>query len=261
MITPPTRPVIVAGMARSGTTVVGAMVRKCGDIVLFPELSPHSTPAMFDLFEQLRATLFSQRWRAFTPADVDARVVELLRRVWGAGRDVEDDDIGQARFGIKQPHAEEMHGVFASVLGAHRPQWVYSMRDPVAVYGSTLRMVAFGDITPDAWVERYERSLGIASELVAAGDMVVFDVSRAATDDVYRDTQAFAVKDFLGFDKPAGLRPFLKGWPVINAGGTNRSRLDEGEIVRRIQGLQAGRRYRRLFEAHTALSRQSAATS
>jgi hypothetical protein len=244
MITPPTRPIIVSGMARSGTTVLGSMVRKCGDVVLFPELSPHSTPALFDLLREVRATLASQRWRPFTEADIDARIVELLRRIWGSGRDEADDDTGQERFGLKQPQAEDLHASLSSVLGSFRPQWVYAVRDPLAVYGSNLRMAKWGDIAPDVFIGRCLASFEAALELRSTGDLIAFDIERAASDEGYRERRAFDVKDFLGFGKPRGLRPFLKGWPAINvSGGRNAGPLPDREIEHRIEAFAAHPRY------------------
>jgi hypothetical protein len=254
MITPPTRPIIVSGMARSGTTVVGAMVRKCGDVLLFPELSPHSTPALFDLLAEVRATLESQRWRPFTERDIDTRIVELLRRIWAAGRDEEDDDVGQLRFGLKQPQAEDLHGAFTSLLGEFRPQWVYTVRDPLDVYDSTLRMAKWGDILPGEFVERCAASYEAALTLGAVGDLITFDVQRAASDAGYRERRAFEVKDFLGFGKPRGLRPFLKGWPAINvSGGRNAGSLAHADIDSRLVDLRSHPGYAALSDQYRSL--------
>jgi hypothetical protein len=254
MVAPPSKPVIVCGMARSGTTLLGAMVRTCGDIVLFPELSPHSTPALFDLLAQVRATLASQKWRPFTETDLDARIVELLGNVWAAGRDEDAGDLATTRFGLKQPHAEELHEEFSAVLGRFAPQWVYAVREPGAVYESTLRMAKWGDIDPHSWAQRCQRSFAAALHLRDRGDLIAFDIPRAADDAEYRFRRAFEVKDFLGFGKPRGLRPFLKGWPAINVSeGRNAGPLTDREIARRVRSLDSSRQYPDLMDAYEHL--------
>ncbi len=127
----PTRPIIVCGMARSGTSLLGEFIKTSPDVVIFPELDPASTPAIFELLRQVGRTLGFPSWRPFTECDVEARVVELLRNIWGSGRDWDvHDDTGQRRFGLKQPNAEELHEDFAAVLGEFSPQWVYAIRKP-----------------------------------------------------------------------------------------------------------------------------------
>lgn len=233
----PTRPIIVCGMARSGTSLVGQLIKASGNAVIFPEMSPHSTTAIFDLLPQVRATIRAQRWRPFSDADIEARVVELLRRIWGAGRDPElHDDVGQPRFGLKQPHAEELRARFVTTLAAFPPQWVYTVRDPVAIYDSTLRMSAGGDLSPGQFAERFENSLSQIEELVATGDGFTFQADRAAGNPEYRLMRSRRLYEFLGLPFGAAAERFVDKWPQINtSSGSNVGQLTPEEVAARVE--------------------------
>ncbi len=67
----PTRPIIACGMARSGTSLLGQFIKTSPDVVIFPEMNPANTPAIFELLSQVRRTLGFQSWRPFTESDVE----------------------------------------------------------------------------------------------------------------------------------------------------------------------------------------------
>lgn len=182
-------------------------------------------------------------------SDVEARVVELLRNIWGSGRDWDvHDDTGQRRFGLKQPNAEELHEDFAAVLGEFPTQWVYAIRNPADVYNSTLRMENWADFEPEAFQARYEKSLRIAHKLYASGDLFVFDVDRTGRDPVARKQQAANLFGFLGLEPTNRTEEFLDEWPTVNAsGGANRGSLPEEEIARRVAKFSESDEYGRLW--------------
>ncbi|NNC93552.1 MAG: hypothetical protein HKN80_13800 [Acidimicrobiia bacterium] len=256
-ISRPTRPVIVCGVARSGTTRLGELLSELDDVVIFPEMDPTHVPAQFDLLRQLRATFQAQTWRIeFTPEGIDARLVELLRRIWGAGRVTSEprDDVGQLRFGLKQPHAEERHVEFTEVLGQYRPVYVYTVREPGAIYHSTLRMAAFGDYQPDEYADRFLQSVDIASKLAGEGDLMVFDVAEAAGDPRYRTRRAQDVLTFIGLRSNDRYRNQVERWPLVNeSGGKNRGPIADEEIQRRVAAFRRDPRYGELQERIVAL--------
>ena len=236
-------------MARSGTSLIGQFIKTSPDVVIFPEMNPANTPAIFELLSQVRRTLGFQSWRPFTERDVEARVVELLRNIWGSGRDWDvHDDTGQRRFGFKQPNAEELHEDFAAVLGEFPPQWVYAIRNPADVYSSTLRMENWGDYEPEAFQARYSESLRIAHKLYASGDLFVFDVDRTSRDPVTRKQQAADLFEFLGLDSTYRSEEFLEEWPAVNtSGGANRGPIPDEEIARRVAQFSESDDYGQLW--------------
>jgi len=248
----PTRPVIVCGVARSGTTRLGELLNELDDVVIFPEMNPTYVPAQFDLLRQLRATFRAQKWRIeFTPEGIDARLVELLRRIWGAGRVTHEhrDDVGQLRFGLKQPHAEERHAEFTDVLGRYRPVYVYTVREPGSIYHSTLRMAGFGDYQPDEYADRFLQSVDIAIKLAAEGDLMVFDVAEAAGDPRYRKQRAQDVLTFIGLRSNDRYQEQVESWPLVNQSeGENRGPIPDDEIERRVTTLRRDPRYAELLE-------------
>ncbi|MEE9228692.1 MAG: hypothetical protein V3U47_06940 [Acidimicrobiia bacterium] len=256
-IQPPTRPIIVCGMARSGTSLTGELINSSEDIVLFPEMSVHSTSSQIDLLKEVRATLKGQPWREFTPEEIEGRVVELLRRIWGSARDPElFDDEGQPRFGLKQPHAEEWSEQFVETLGAYRPQYVYTIRDPDGIYHSTLRMSAWGDFDPDEFTDRFLASIETADGLVAAGDMFVFDLARASEDPAYRKQKGNDLFEYLDLPMNDFTHQVLDRWPAMNrSGGENKGPIPDAEIQERLQAFQNGRKFQNLLAAAERLSK------
>jgi hypothetical protein len=206
-------------MPRTGTTLIGQLVKTAGwdSVVMFPEFPPDQVPAMFDVLEQTRAVLRSQAWRPFTDEDIEARVCELHRRIIGAGRDPEPggDDIGQPRYGFKQPRAEIHHDRFAAALGPFRPQYVYTFRDPVEAYRS---FVGISQVPPSQkeWALSLEVSSQAAVDLAAIRDLFPVDTELWASDPVLRSTLAEQLFSFLGLKPTAETEDFVTRWPGIN---------------------------------------------
>ena len=244
-------------MARSGTSLTGELVNSSQDIVLFPEMSVHTTSSQIDLLREVRATLRAQPWRNFTSEGIEGRVVELLRRIWGAVRDPEQfDDEGQPRFGLKQPHAEEWSEQFVETLGVYRPQYVYTIRDPAGIYHSTLRMSAWGDFDADDFTDRFLSSIEVAGDLVAAGDLFVFDLSRASSEPSYRKQAGSDLFKFLELPMNDFSHQVLDRWPAMNrSGGENRGPIPDEEIHERVKAFENGRRFQTLLAATERLSR------
>lgn len=254
-IPPISRPVVVCGMARSGTSLVGQLLKTSPDIVVFPELSPASTPAVFDLLTQVRHTIHAQSWRPFSAEDIEARVIELLRRVWGAGRDPDmHDDTGQRRFALKQPHAEDWAEHFHASLPTYPPQWVYTYRNPAAIYDSTLRQAGWGDISPDAFMETFLRSVSTARRLADRGDLFAFDVERATTEKGHRLDQIDGLFSHLELTPTGRTTRFVENWPQVNTSeAQNRGPLTSEEITARVASFRRHLRHRELEELLASL--------
>ena len=215
----PSRPIVVCGMPRTGTTLIGQLIKTAGweNVVMFPEFAPDEVPAMFDVLEQTRAVLRSQAWRPFTDEDIEARVCELHRRIIGTGRDPEPggDDIGQPRYGFKQPRAEIQHERFAAALGPFRPQYVYTFRDPVEAYRS---FVGISQVRPSQkeWALSLDVSSQAAVDLAASGDVFPVDTELWASDPAMRPTLVNQLFSFLGLQTTAETEDFVTRWPAIN---------------------------------------------
>jgi hypothetical protein len=215
----PSRPIVVCGMPRTGTTLIGQLVKTAGwnSVVMFPEFAPDQVPAMFDVLEQTRGVLRSQAWRPFTDADIEARVCELHRRIIGAGRDPEPggDDIGQPRYGFKQPRAEIHHDRFAAALGGFRPQYVYTFRDPAEAYRS---FVGISQVPPSQkeWALSLEASSQAAVDLAAEGDLFPVNTELWAADPAPRAELVDRMFSFLGLAPTDETEEFVALWPGIN---------------------------------------------
>jgi hypothetical protein len=215
----PSRPIIVCGMPRTGTTLIGQLVKTAGweNVVMFPEFAPDQVPAMFDLLEQTRGVLRSQAWRPFTDDDIEARVCELHRRIIGSGRDPEPggDDIGQPRYGFKQPRAEIQHHRFAAALGPFRPQYVYTFRDAAEAYRS---FVGISQVMPSSkeWALSLDKSTQAALDLAENGDLFPVNTEQWASDPALRSERVVQLFSFLGLVPTDETEDFTTRWPGIN---------------------------------------------
>jgi hypothetical protein len=184
---------------------------------MFPEFAPDQVPAMFDVLEQTRGVLRSQAWRPFTAEDIEARVCELHRRIIGSGRDPEPggDDVGQPRYGFKQPRAETHHDQFARALGPFKPQYVYTFRDPVASYRS---FVGISQVAPQPkeWVLWLDQSSQAAVELALSGDLFPVNTAQWAADPALRSNRVEQLFSFLGLVPTDETKDFVTQWPGIN---------------------------------------------
>lgn len=215
----PSRPIIVCGMPRTGTTLIGQFLKTAGwdVLVVMPEFPPMQVPSMFDVLDQTRALFRSQTWRPFTDDDIDARVCELFRRIIGSGRDPEPmgDDIGQPRFGFKQPRAEMFHDRFAEALRSYRPQYVYTFRDPDEAF-SSFNAISHGAVDPREWGQWLTASSVAASALASRGDLFPVDVARWSGDPSLRAGVSRRMFEFLDLPYRDESRAFCESWPAVN---------------------------------------------
>jgi len=237
-------------MPRSGTSLAGQLVKKADDVVIFPELSPEDVPGTFAVLGETRRLLTAAAWRGFDEELIDARVLELLRRIWATGRPAaaaEPQD--SPRFGLKQPNAELFHQEFATALGRWSPVYVYSVRDPADMYDSLLRMSRWGDLSPDAFARRSAASLQSAEAIRAADPdaLFVLNIPRMTEDPDYRQSRGAELFARLELEPTTRFENFLKAWPPVNrSAGENRGDLSDGEIARRVEALRKPRRVRKL---------------
>jgi hypothetical protein len=238
-------------MPRTGTTLIGQLIKTAGweNLVMFPEFAPDQVPAMFDVLEQTRAVLRSQAWRPFTDDDIEARVCELHRRIIGSGRDPEPggDDIGQRRYGFKQPRAEIQHEKFAAALGPYRPQYVYTFRDPVDAYRS---FVGISQVqTPyKEWARWLDESSQAATDLATSGDLFPVNTELWVSDPDLRATLVDRLFSFLNLTPTEETEAFVSQWPEINRRKAEDREQTNGDAFPRRQ-LNTLNRYRELTES------------
>jgi len=200
---------------------MGQLIKTAGwdNVVIFPEFPPEQVPAMFDLLQQTRQLWHSQTWRPFSDEEIEARVNELFRRIVGSGRDPElpmGDDIGQPRYGLKQPRAESYHDRLAVSLGPFRPQYVYRFRDPITAYRS-FQGISLAPTEPKIWASWLDISSRAAVSLAASGDLFPVDTEKwAAEDRSLRSALVDRLFAFLGLSPTSETGDFVATWPGVN---------------------------------------------
>lgn len=242
------RPTVVCGMPRSGTSLVGQLIKSGGTgldglvdkskehVRIYPELPPSLTSAQFDLLAQVGTALRSLSWHEFSDAVIAERQMELLRSIWRTGRPMEGPpDEGHERFGLKQPLAEHFYSEYRAVLGQVAPLYVYCIRPSADVYRSNLKaMGTWRDSTPALFGKRYGASL-TAVEAMVDEDVFVVDVDAVSTDAALRHQVTRALFLFLGIEFTHRTEGFVDAWPAINRSRGVPQAIDDAELERRTQ--------------------------
>ena len=114
---------------------------------------------------------------------------------------------------------------------------MYCVRDPLAVYESTLRaMGAYGDLQPKAFAARYEASVS-AAESMDPIDRFVVRVDDWSNDVDVRNHQAHELLSFLGIEFTQRSSNFLQRWPEINR-RSGEGAIDDEEIRLRLRRFE-----------------------
>lgn len=248
------RPLIVCGMPRSGTTLIGQLM-KSGDtdldrsisyekehVRIYPELNPGRLVAQFDLIETIGDVLGAMAWRLeFDDDTIAARKLELLRAIWRTGRPATGaPDEGHERFGLKQPGGELFYTQHQQALGSVSPIFVYCLRSPGDVYRSNLEtMGSWGDVSPRRFLHKYRKSL-TAIERFEPEDVFVFDVDLASTDLDTRRSLTRSLFAFCEVEYTHRTERFVTDWPAVNRGSRKGiESLDATEVNQRVDRFNA----------------------
>ena len=240
-------PVVVCGMPRSGTTLIGKILGAGPDLCIFPELAPGSVDALLTVMERLRLQYLTTTWLGVRRAEVEQRLLTFLRHACEASRwESEPPCPADVRFGVKHPGMEAHIERLDAVLASSAPTYVYVIRDPEATYGSVLRM-PWGDLDPAVFRDRFRESVESVLGLQAADPerLLVIDIDALRGGSERREamTAAFAT---IGVPMSLASRELVDGWPPVNRVPDNIGVLDSAEISRRVRAFGKGRKHAEL---------------
>lgn len=247
------RPLMICGMPRSGTTLIG-QVMKTGDrdsdgsvsdtkehVRIYPELDPGKVAEQFALLGSLGKLLTSTTWRNFTEELISERKLELLRAIWRSGRpDRGAPDEGHERFGLKQPNGELFYRRYRKALGEYSPIYIYCVRTPDDVYRSNLNtMGKWGDIGPSGFRRKYKKSLSAVAKMEPS-DVAVVDIDRLTADEATRRKAIQALFTFCDVEYTDRTERFVTDWPAVNRGSREGIESMSGaEVDRRVQRFRS----------------------
>jgi sulfotransferase family protein len=150
------RPIVVCGPARSGTTMVRAMLNSHANILIAGEVPLYAMPSLAPLLEE---TAKHQRsdW-------TEQRRAEVVRALWFAtSRPVPYRPA--ARWGMKTPWSELDSDFWGSMVS---PLYVYALRRGDRVFQSHIRL-GWGGKSPGPLIRRYKESLKAFEKLRREG--------------------------------------------------------------------------------------------
>jgi hypothetical protein len=254
-----TRPIIVCGMPRSGTSLMAELLRASGTIVVFDEYSPRRLRSFLPWLTEVAEIAAAEGWRRIEPPHRPERINELLFHSWRALTRSDRRSLATpARFGVKTPYGELDHTAYRNLLGRLAPVYIYTIRRPEDVYRSMLGM-PWGDRRPQEAYDLWVSSLAAAAEISRSQDrLFVFDVDRSANRELREGFTRSIMQELLGRVPETALE-FARTWPDVNRSqGAWQGTLSAPEVENRVEGFRSLQEQEpeldRLFEKLSLLS-------
>lgn len=237
---PPTRPIIICGYSRTGTTFLQTLLNCHPEIHLSTECQLRAisaTPLLCAQIARLHRREHEQ-WRGLSP---DEARVAMLRAVWYYS---EPDGLLARRYGNKTPGNERHFQFFESVFRCIPPLYIYMVRDPADVLASFKRMPWGRDEPLWLLIARFEASLFCMRRFrrrnqarlltVSIDRATTMDGKRALVEEVFR---------IIGEEPTPEVWRFVDQWPIVNP-SENRLEVDT-RLYQRILRNPLVRRMRR----------------
>lgn len=227
---------IICGMPRSGTTLMGELMRQCPGVDVISE-----PPALsrFTAFSELAVQYLawhdeimgaeSQRWRNIDEHTAQRRMDEQLISFCYAfrpnvpGQTMGEFDGSRPRIEdvetvcLKQPNAELDVLFHEQNFRTMRPKYLYCLRDPRKAYRSLLSMQWGAGTSPDAFLDVLARSLSHLGRIPDAEDRVrVINVDHFASDREARLARLPDVLRHFGLTVGIDAMKFVAEWPAVN---------------------------------------------
>ena len=209
------RPIIICGFPRTGTTFLQALLNSHPDIYISNEIRRRVLFAARFLCSQI-VTIHRRRqeqWRNMDPGDAQAC---MLRAIWYYS---EPQGYLSRRFGNRTPGNEHFFRFYDSIFSNAPPLYLYPIRDPAAALASYICAPWAGGpkLLPTLW--RLWRSVQAAQRFHRFHpDRLLFvNLDRAIT----RNQRALvvnAVFRHVDENRTASVDSFSERWPLINAG-------------------------------------------
>jgi Sulfotransferase family len=196
------RPIIVCGVARSGTTAVSAMLNASTQILIGREVPLEKLPSLRSLIMET-AKYQDSEW-------TEERKTEVVRALWLATSRPVHEKPEAHRWGMKTPWAEFDSDLWGPLVN---PVYVYVLRRGDRVFQSHVRSGYGMGRTPRRLLKRYKESLRTFESLRASGSahLVQLDL---AQDIESRHELAENLFSFLEESIDAGVNRFIEAWPT-----------------------------------------------
>lgn len=207
-----TPPVIVCGVARSGTTFVQNLIDAHRDIAMSDEFFLYRMPTIEQLLTELGDAFPARR------GDWPHRRAQIVRALWFglSGEQRAAVGLSARRFGNKTPGAERYFDFYDQLFEVALPQYVYVLRRGADVFLSRAN-VRWGDRVPpiEKQLRWYKHSVAVMEEFRARHPERLHVVQVDRTGDTVEDRWKLVqgLFGFIGEIPDAGVGQFVEDWP------------------------------------------------
>lgn len=198
-----TRPIIICGAARSGTTALSIMLNQHAEIGIAREIELYKLPSIAPLLSET-AIHHGNAW-------TQERRDQVIKALWFfVGRPVSHSKFEARRWGTKTPWAEFETELWDPLVS---PAWVYVLRRGDRVFQSHVRL-GYGEAqNPERLTARYKESVRLGEKMQADGLAHVCQLD-LAVEPKGRRQLAQGLFDFLEEEIDPGVERFIEEWPT-----------------------------------------------
>jgi hypothetical protein len=210
-----TNPIIVCGIARSGTTFARDLLHAHPDIAMSDEFFLYKIPSIIPMFTEL-ATAFET---LHSRGDWNERKAQIMRMLWFYTSQSQrmEEGMNARRFGNKTPGAEHYIEFYDSIFDANSPLYVYLLRQGEKVFLSRYN-VDWGNIPPiRGQLKRYLNSISVieAYQEVHPDRVYILQLDRITPTFEARLEETQKLLAFLGEHLVDEMLPFISTWKPV----------------------------------------------
>lgn len=198
-----TRPIVICGAPRSGTTALSVMLNRHAEIGIAREIELYKLPSIVPLLAETAAH-HGDSW-------TQERRDEVVKAIWFfIGRPGDPSRLKARRWGMKTPWSEFNRDLWDPLVS---PLWVYVLRRGDRVFQSNMRL-GYGETDhPAQMIGKYKESVCLGEKMVADGSGHICQLDLAVDPDSRRRL-AQDLFDFLEEDIDPGVMSFVEEWPT-----------------------------------------------
>jgi len=218
---------LVCGMPRSGTTLIGALLESNEDVEVVYEPPSLATFTALPLLakeylawaEGVMASPW-EKWRGLSResalATLDNFTVGLLRTLQPRPYNPRGPDRPTSAVCIKLPSAEKDAQYWEDLLKTRKPIYLYCVREPREVYASLLRMPWGCKISPQNFLDQLERSVKGIQGVSDSSRVHFLNISHLSVNPKARMKKFEEIFSRVALTIDDKTMQFLTHWPSVN---------------------------------------------
>lgn len=198
-----TRPIVICGAARSGTTALSILLNRHAEIGIAREIELYKLPSITPLLAET-STHHGDSW-------TQERRDEVVKAIWFfVGRPVDPSKLEARRWGMKTPWSEFDRELWDPLV---KPVWIYVLRRGDRVFQSHMRLGYSEAEHPARMMGKYKESVRLGEAMLADGSGHICQLD-LATDPEGRHRLVRDLFEFLEESVDPGVLNFAEEWPT-----------------------------------------------